>query len=80
LYPALKRIEDYSIKPYYVERTEILARLFEQYIAYKLKQLGVSNSFLISTKYTRAVYMTPAELKKVVPLFDKLLILMRTKF
>lgn len=76
----IKRIEAFSNKPYYVERTEVLARLFEQYIAYKLKQLGVSNSFLTSTKYTRAVYMTPTELKKVVPLFDKLLILMRTKF
>ncbi|WP_052600228.1 LPD1 domain-containing protein [Aureispira sp. CCB-QB1] len=76
----LKRILDYSNKPYYVERTEVFARLFEQYIAYKLKQIGIANSFLTDTKYTRAVYMTPAELKKVVPLFDKLLVLMRAYF
>jgi hypothetical protein len=76
----LKRIESYSNKPYYVQRTEILARLFEQYIAYKLKQNGISNSFLTDTKYTRVVYMTPTELKRVVPLFDRLLVLMRMAF
>lgn len=76
----LKRILDYSNKPYYVERTEVFARLFEQYIPFKLKQIGIANSFLTDTKYTRAVYMTPSELKKVVPLFDKLLVLMRTHF
>lgn len=76
----VKRIMSFSKKPYYVQRAEMLARMFEQYVAYKLKQLGVSNSFLTDTKYTTAVYMTPAELKKVVPLFNKLLVLMRTKF
>ncbi|WMX15271.1 MULTISPECIES: LPD1 domain-containing protein [unclassified Aureispira] len=76
----IKRIKAFSNRSYYVERTEILARLFEQYIAYKLKRLGVANSYLTKTKYTREVYMTPTELKKVVPLFDQLFILMRTKF
>lgn len=76
----VKRIANFSNKPYYVQRAEMLARMFEQYVAYKLKQLGVSNSFLTDTKYTSAVYMTSAELKKVVPLFDRLLVLMRTKF
>jgi hypothetical protein len=28
----LKRIKDYSDKPYYVELTEMLARLFGQYV------------------------------------------------
>jgi hypothetical protein len=63
-----------------VQRAEILARMFEQYIAYKLKQSGVSNSFLTDTKYVSAVYMTSAELKRVVPLFDRLLVLMRQAF
>jgi hypothetical protein len=76
----LKRIEDYSNKPYFVQRAEIFARLFEQYIAFKLKQNGVANSFLTDTKYTSAVYMTPTELKRIVPCFDRLLILMRTAF
>jgi len=76
----LKRIKDYSNKPYFVQRAEIFARLFEQYIAYKLKQNGIANSFLTSTKYTRVVYMTPTELKRVVPYFDRLLVLMRTAF
>ncbi|MBL4648804.1 MAG: hypothetical protein JKY03_03665 [Aureispira sp.] len=76
----LKRIEDYSNKPYYVERSEIFARLFEQYVAPKLKQNGVASSFLMDTKYTRVVYMTPTELKRVVPHFDRLLVLMRAAF
>lgn len=76
----VKRITNFSKKPYYVQRAEMLARMFEQYVAYKLKQSGVSNSFLTDTKYTSAVYMTSAELKKVVPLFDRLLILMRGRF
>lgn len=76
----VKRIISFSNKPYYVQRAEMLARMFEQYVAYKLKQLGVYNSFLTDTKYTTTVYMTSAELKKMVPLFDKLLVLMRTKF
>ncbi len=63
-----------------VERTEIFARLFEQYVAFKLKQNGIANSFLTDTKYTRAVYMTPTELKRVVPYFDRLLVLMRGHF
>jgi len=57
-----------------------LARMFEQYVAYKLKQSGVSNSFLTDTKYVSAVYMTSTELKRVVPLFDRLLVLMRGRF
>lgn len=76
----LKRIKDYSNRPYYVERTEIFARLFEQYVAFKLKQNGIANSFLTDTKYTKAVYMTPTELKRVVPYFDRLLVLMRRHF
>lgn len=76
----IKRILSYSKKPYYVQRAEILARIFEQYIAYKLKKINVKNSFLTDTKYTDEVYMTPSELKRVIPLLDRLVVIMRTKF
>jgi hypothetical protein len=76
----VKRILKYSSNPYYLMRAEIIARLFEQYIAYKLQKLKINNKFLTQTKYTRAVYMTPREFQKIVPLFDKLLALMRMNF
>lgn len=65
---------------YFSRRNEIFARLFEQYIAYKLKELGIQNIFLTQTKYHTLQYMTPSEFKEVVPLFDKLLIQMRKHF
>lgn len=74
------RLRRNTKKDYWFRRNEIFARLFEQYIAYKLKQLKVQNSFLTDTKYRKDVYMTPTELKKVVPLFDKMLIQMRIAF
>lgn len=76
----IKRIEGFSDKDYYVQRCEIFARLFEQYIGHKLIQLKVENKFLTKTKYNTAIYMTDAELKKVIPLFDNLLVLMRMAF
>lgn len=75
-----KRIRKFSERPYFVERTEIIARLFEQYIGYKLKQLKVENKFLTQTKYAANIYMTEQEMKKIAPLFDKLLTQMRKSF
>jgi hypothetical protein len=65
---------------YFLRRNEIFARLFEQYIGYKLQELKIQNIFLTKTKYHSIQYMTPAELKVVVPLFDKLLLQMRKHF
>jgi len=76
----IQRIQHFSKRSYYVERTEIFARLFEQYIGYKLKALKIQNSFLAQTKYHSHIYMTAAELKKVVPIFDKILVRMRLAF
>lgn len=75
-----KRIRKFSEKPYFVERTEIIARLFEQYVGYKLKQLNVQNRFLTQTKYAAHIYMNEKELKEVVPIFDKLFTYMRKSF
>lgn len=65
---------------YFLRRNEIFARLFEQYISYKLKEMKLQNVFLTKTKYHSVQYMTPTEMKAVVPLFDKLLVQMRKHF
>ncbi len=75
-----KRLSNTKMSNYYLARTEIFARLFEQYIAYKLREKKVSNSFLTQQKYEEIVYMTPSEFKRVKPLFDQLLIQMRMAF
>ncbi|HMT36897.1 MAG TPA: hypothetical protein PKC41_13635, partial [Chitinophagaceae bacterium] len=67
------RIEAASDSDYFVRRNEIFARLFEQYISYKLQKINIYNKFLCVTKYDRRIYMKPDELKKVIPLFDLLL-------
>lgn len=67
-----KRIEATSDNDYYYRRNEIFARLFEQYIAHKLQKNGIYNKFLSETKYHKSIYMTPPELKKVIPMFDSL--------
>lgn len=65
---------------YFLRRNEIFARLFEQYVGYKLQEMKIQNIFLTKTKYHAIQYMTPTELKTVVPLFDKLLLQMRKHF
>ncbi len=66
----IKRIKKFSKKTYYQQQNEIFARLFEQYIAAKLKKKDIENTFLTKTKYVRAFYATPTELKGIIPLFD----------
>lgn len=65
---------------YFLRRNEIFARLFEQYIGYKLKALNIQNSFLTQTKYHTTQYMRPSELEAVIPLFDQLISQMRKHF
>lgn len=79
----VKRIEDAlpeKYLDYFLSRNEIFARLFEQYVSYKLKELKIQNVFLTKTKYHAVQYMTRTEMKTVIPLFDKLLIQMRKHF
>lgn len=65
---------------YFLRRNEIFARLFEQYVAYKLKELDIKNNFLTQTKYHSSQYMRPEEFAEVVPLFDQLIAQMRKHF
>lgn len=76
----IKRIEEFTDKDYFFRRNEIFARLFEQYIGYKLSRIGIKNEFLTFTKYNEKIYLKPSELKAVAPLFDELIKEMRTYF
>jgi len=66
----MKRIEAVTESEYFFRRTEIFARIFEQYISFKLQKMGIYNKFLSETKYKPIIYMRSDELKRVVPLFD----------
>ena len=65
--------------PYYNHRTEMFARLFEVYISYKLREMGIYNQFLVKTKYSKPVYVTASEIKNLIPEIDKLFALIRAK-
>lgn len=64
---------------YVNRRLEIFARVFEQYIQYKLKEMNVRNVFLAKTAYKSWYYLSPKELKAVVPKMDHLMSLIRRK-
>lgn len=64
---------------YYNYKTEMFARLFEVYIAYKLQEKGIYNRFLVKRKYKAPVYVTTSEMKAIVPKMDKLIQLMRER-
>jgi hypothetical protein len=65
---------------YWHMRNEIFARAFEQYITYKLKEVGIYNTFLSKKKYVSTVYIPAKEFKAVVPYFDRLIAEMRKYF
>ena len=77
---------------YWITFNEIWARLFEIYISYKLKKLGIVNKFLVhenrgkyateTTKGKRSrseVYVTYSEIAPVIPLIDKLILTFKNK-
>jgi hypothetical protein len=75
----LSKVKSRQARAYLMARTELLARTFEQYIAYKLSQVKVSNTMLTQLNYDSSFYLSPAEFKPVVPLFDKLMGYMRAE-
>lgn len=70
MYAFLKR----NTQPggYWVRRTELFARAFEQYIHYKLNERGIINTFLTSTKYGSRYYLSASDFKAVLPHMDRL--------
>lgn len=62
---------------YHSRATEIFARFFEQYIAYRLKKIGVVNLYLarrleLYYKAAKHGYLTEKELSVIIPTADKL--------
>jgi hypothetical protein len=62
---------------YWLRRNEIFARAFEVYINLKLKQNGIRNYLLTSTKYNPAVYLKDSEMQKLIGKFDHLISLIK---
>jgi len=62
---------------YWFRHNELFARAFEQYIQHKAKKLKIQNVFLTKFKYKSITYLSPADFKRVIPLFDKLMNKMR---
>lgn len=59
---------------YWLRHTEIFARIFEQWVHYKLEKKGISNYFLTKPKYgARFPYMVEKDFKKVLPFMDRLI-------
>lgn len=70
-YKRLK--EKFHRNEYWFRHNEIWARLFEQYIQYKLQKKHIQNVYLAKRKYEDSRYLPASEFKKVVPLIDKLI-------
>lgn len=82
--PYYKRIDRHrkiaeSYRKYLLSRTELVARLFEQYVSYKLKELGVSNSLLTQRNYKDFYYPTSKEFQRIVKPFEKFIIEFRKR-
>ncbi len=74
-----KRIKTLQPGNYLIQRNEIFARTFEQWMAYKLAAKKAKNIFLTKTKYGGGRYMKPAEFKRIVPIMDRLMVSIKTK-
>jgi hypothetical protein len=65
---------------YFMMRTEIFARTFEQYISEKIKKKGIKNYFVSKQKYARAWYLGAEQYKKVEHYMDEVIKEMRKQF
>jgi hypothetical protein len=70
-----KKIRDHDEYKYLCKRTELFARLFEQYVCFKLNAKNYYNLFLTEKQYNNMFYLPAALLKKVLPDIDALMVL-----
>lgn len=66
---------------YWGERTEVFARLFDEYVAHKLDQAKTKNFYLakpLSFYYSKSVFLNKEEFKPLIPKFNALIKLMGT--
>ena len=68
-YEAFKKIGG----TYWIERTELFARAFEQWVHFQLAKKGIQNIFLTNSKYTNNAYLQPNDFKRVLPQMNKLI-------
>lgn len=73
LSPYYMRLKENHNTPYMLSRCEIFARAFEKYIQYKLKGMGIKNSFLTEPKYNPTAYLTDKEMIEVSKKMDSLI-------
>lgn len=64
---------------YWIERTEMFARAFEQWTHHQLAQKAIKNIFLTKSKYITRAYLKPADFHRVLPHMNKLVKLLATK-
>lgn len=65
--------------PYWIERTEMFARAFEQWTHHQLAKKKVTNVFLTKSKYEANRYLKPNDFKRVLPHMNKLITAMAAK-
>lgn len=64
---------------YWIRRTEMFARAFEQWVHYQLAKKKVSNIFLTKSKYIARSYLKEKDFKRVLPHMNKLIKAMADK-
>ena len=64
---------------YWIQRNEMFARAFEQWVHHQLAKKKVSNIFLTKSKYAARAYLSPADFKRVLPHMNKLIKAMAAK-
>ena len=74
-----QRLLKESRSDYFTASTEIFARVFEQWISYKLKQKKVVNIYLAQSKYENWMYLSPTMFKKILPKMNALIKAMAQK-
>ena len=74
-------LERVNWEGYWAERTEVFARMFEEYVAYRISTTSSRNTYLARSfeSYQKSSkYLTAAEFKPLIPKFNALVKLMGT--
>ncbi len=61
-----------SKSTYWFRRSEIFARIFEQWVQHQCEKKGIKNTFLAKSKYDGKMYLTDADFKRVLPTLNRL--------
>ncbi len=64
---------------YFFRRNELFARAFEVFVSVELKKKNIINRLLVPTKYDLDYYLSDDEMRRIAPLFKKLIKGIRAK-